>query len=97
MEYLSVFSPNAGKCGQNVDQSYSKYGLKEYCKHLSIAHMSTKIMSSTFDEFQYMIIENQLDVTLPKTWLGSILDYVKIPGYNIILFTKTENRNVVVE
>ena len=60
--------------------------------------MSTKIMSSTFDEFQYMINENQLDdVTLSKTWLGSILDYVKIPGYNIILFTKTENRNVVVE
>ena len=24
--YLSVFSPNAGKCGKNVDQSNSEYG-----------------------------------------------------------------------
>ena len=24
--YLSVFSPNAGKCGKNVDQNNSKYG-----------------------------------------------------------------------
>ena len=26
-EYLSVFSPNAGKCGKNEDQNNSKYGL----------------------------------------------------------------------
>ena len=25
-EYLSVFSPNAGKCGKNVDQNNSEYG-----------------------------------------------------------------------
>ena len=25
-EYLSVFSPNAGKCGKNVDQNKSEYG-----------------------------------------------------------------------
>ena len=24
--YLSVFSPNAGKCGKNVDQNNSEYG-----------------------------------------------------------------------
>ena len=26
-EYLSVFSPNAGKCGKNADQNNSEYGL----------------------------------------------------------------------
>ena len=25
-EYLSVFSPNEGKCGKNVDQNNSHYG-----------------------------------------------------------------------
>ena len=25
-EYLSVFSPNEGKCGKNVDQNNSEYG-----------------------------------------------------------------------
>ena len=25
-EYLSVFSPNAGKCGKNADQNNSEYG-----------------------------------------------------------------------
>ena len=25
--YLSVFSPNVGKCGKNVDQNNSEYGL----------------------------------------------------------------------
>ena len=24
-EYLSIFSPNAGKCGKNADQNYSEY------------------------------------------------------------------------
>ena len=26
MKYLSVFSPNAGKCGKNADQNNSEYG-----------------------------------------------------------------------
>ena len=26
-EYLSVFSPNTGKCGENADQKNSEYGL----------------------------------------------------------------------
>ena len=25
-EYLSVFSPNAGKCGKNLDQNNTEYG-----------------------------------------------------------------------
>ena len=44
--------------------------LKEYHKYLSIAHLNTQSMSSTFDEFQVLINENQFDtVTLFETWL----------------------------
>ena len=44
--------------------------LKEYHKYLSIAHLKTQSMSSTFDEFHAMINENQFDtVTLSEIWL----------------------------
>ena len=44
--------------------------LKEYHKHVSIAHLNTQSMSSTFDEFQVIINENQFDiVTLSETLL----------------------------
>ena len=59
-----------------------------YRKPISIAHLNTQSMGSSFDEFQIMINENQFDiVTLSKTWLRSnkhLRDYVKIPGYNFV-------------
>ena len=74
--------------------------LKEYHKHLSIAHLNTQSMSSTFDEFQVIINENQFDiVTLSETLLRENkqlpIDYVKIRGYN--LFHKNREQKLVVE
>ena len=61
---------------------------KEYHKHLSIAHLNTRSVSSNFDIFQVMINENQFDiVTLSKTWIRDnkhLPDYVKIPGDNFV-------------
>ena len=69
----------------------------EYRKHFSIAHLNAQSITSTFDEFQVMITENQFDiVSLSETWLCNnkhLLENVQA----IILFTKTENRNVMVE
>ena len=37
-KYLSVFSPNAGKCGKNEDQNNSEYGhfLRSECCKLKV-------------------------------------------------------------
>ena len=68
--------------------------LKEFYKHLSITHLNTQSMSSTFNAFQVMINVNQFDiVTLSETWLHDnkhLLDYVKIPGYNFVYKDKEQ-------
>ena len=60
----------------------------EYHKHLSIVHLNTQSMGSTFDEFQVMINESQFDiVTLSETWLRDkkhLLDCVKMPACNFV-------------
>ena len=37
--YLSVFSPNAGKCGKNADQNSSEYGVFLYSDNVVFAWM----------------------------------------------------------
>ena len=57
-------------------------------------------MSSTFDEFEVMANEYQYHiVTLSETWLrdNKHLLYTTLKYQVIILFTKIENKNVVVE
>ena len=53
-------------------------------------------MSSTFNEFQVMINENQFGiVTLSEWWLRDnkhLLDYVKIPGYNFVYENREQKR-----
>ena len=59
--------------------------LDELKKHISIYHLNTQSMSSTFDEFQLMINQTRFDViTLSETWLKNdkhLLEYVRLPGY----------------
>ena len=42
-------------------------------------------MTSTFDEFQFMVNESKFDIiTLSETWLKNdkhLLEYVNLPGY----------------
>ena len=70
--------------------------LKQHHKHLGITHLNTEFMSSTFDEFQVAINENQFDiVTLFGTWLHDdkhLLDYAKIPGYNLVYKNREQKR-----
>ena len=57
-------------------------------------------MSSTFNEFEVMANEYQYHiVTLSETWLrdNKHLLYTTLKYQVIILFTKIENKNVVVE
>ena len=59
--------------------------LDELQKHGSICHLSTESMSSTFDEFQFMMNQTNFDViALSETWLKNdkhVLEYVRLPGF----------------
>ena len=63
---------------------------KSHRKHLSIGHLSTQSMVSSFDEFTVMLQEHPFDIlTLSETWLKddvNLLNYVQIPS----LATRTE-------
>ena len=47
---------------EDMYQRKHRSTIKEYHKHLSVTHLNTQSMSSNFDRFQVMIIENQFDV-----------------------------------
>jgi len=70
--------------------------LEELRKHLSISHLNTQSMTSTFDEFQLMVHQTKFDIiTLSKTWLKNdrhLLEYVKLPGYNFTYRNRDEKR-----
>ena len=59
--------------------------LDELQKHISICHLNTQSIPSTFEEFQFMINQTKFDViTLSETWLKNdkhLLEYVRLPGY----------------
>eukprot|EP00111_Clytia_hemisphaerica_P013088 TCONS_00038423-protein len=61
--------------------------LKQNKHLLSIAHLNTQSMVSTFDEFMLFVDRYDFDViTLTETWLKDnpfLLDYVKIDGYEM--------------
>ena len=53
-------------------------------------------MSSTFDEFQFMINQTKFDViALSETWLKNdkhLLEYVRLPGYEFAYRNQDEKR-----
>ena len=57
----------------------------ELKKHISTCPLNTQSMSSTFDEFQFMINHTKFDVIiLSETWLKNdkhLVEYVRLPGY----------------
>ena len=60
--------------------------LEQYRKHLSIAHLKTQSIASTFPQFEVMLNSRNFDViTLSETWLKDnkdLLNHVQISGYN---------------
>ena len=53
-------------------------------------------MTSTFDEFQFMVNKLKLDIiTLSETWLKNdkhLLEYVNLPGYKFSYRNRDEKR-----
>ena len=70
--------------------------LQELKTHISICHLNTRSMTSTFDEFQFMVNESKFDIiTLSETWLKNdkhLLEYVNLPGYKFSYRNRDEKR-----
>ena len=70
--------------------------LKSHGKHLSIGHLNTQSMVSSFDEFNVMLQEHPFDIlTLSETWLKddvNLLNYVQILGYKFRYRNQNERR-----
>ena len=70
--------------------------LDELKKHISICHLNTQSMSSTFDEFQLMINQTRFDViAISETWLKNdkhLLEYVRLSGYEFAYRNWDEKR-----
>ena len=68
--------------------------LVELKKRISICHLNNQSMSSTFDEFQFMINQTRFDViTLSETWLKNdkhLIEYVRLPGYEFAYRNRDE-------
>ena len=70
--------------------------LKHHHRHISIAHLNTQSLVTTFDAFHLMLENHKFDiVALSETWLKDNkhqYEYVQIPGYNTV-FRNRENKN----
>jgi exonuclease III len=62
--------------------------LRKHPKHLSIMHLNTQSMVSSFNEFQTLVSDYPMDIiTMSETWLKenpALLDYVALSGYTAI-------------
>ena len=69
--------------------THHKESLKHHHRHISIAHLNTQSLVSTFDIFHLMLENHKFDiVALNETWLKDNkhqYKYVQIPGYNTVL------------
>ena len=70
--------------------------LQELKTHISMCHLNTKSMTSTFDKFQFIVNESKFDIiTLSETWLRNdkhLLEYVNLPGYKFSHRNRDEKR-----
>ena len=71
---------------------------KSHREHLSIRHLNTQSMVSSFDEFHVMLQEHPFDIlTLSETWLKddvNLLNYVQIRGYKFSYKNRNDRRGV---
>jgi exonuclease III len=85
---MPFFSCNIQPAQQQVSCDFiqdSITKLNTHRNHLSVAHLNTQSISSTFTQFEAMLKSHEFDViTLSETWLKDnsfLLNHVQIPGY----------------
>ena len=81
---------------QSIQNNVHSEALETNRNDLSIAHLNTQSMSSTFDEFQIMLYQHPFDIiTLSETWLRNdtnLLQYLQIPGYSFCYKNRDQRR-----
>ena len=67
--------------------------MKHHYRHISIAHLNTKSLASTFDAFHLMLENHKFDiVALSETWLkDNKHQYQYVSGYKTV-FQNRENK-----
>ncbi|CAB4036838.1 Hypothetical predicted protein [Paramuricea clavata] len=74
--------------------------LRNHPKHLSIMHLNTQSMVSSFNEFQTLVSDCPMDIiTMSETWIKenpALLDYVALSGYTAI-FNSRDTRFAAAE
>ena len=72
----------------NAPQCPHAQALTANPSHLSMMHLNTQNMTSTFDELSLLISDYPFDnVTLSETWLKNnqlLLNHVSIPSYAVM-------------
>ena len=70
--------------------------LKHHHRHISIAHLNTQSLVTTFDVFHLMLEYHKFDiVALSETWLKDNkrqYEYVQIPGYNTVFRNREKKK-----
>ncbi|CAB4018868.1 Hypothetical predicted protein [Paramuricea clavata] len=70
--------------------------LKEHLRHLSLMHLNTQSMVSSFNEFQVFLSQYPMDViTMSETWLKenpALLEYVSLFGYGAVFRNRDKIR-----
>ena len=81
---------------QTIQNNVHSEVLETNRNHLSIAHLNTQSMSSTFDKFLVMLYQNPFDIiTLSETWMqndSNLIQYVQIPAYSFCYKNQDERR-----
>ena len=98
---ITPISPRCATYEQNevaVDNYINTHvtKLQELKTHISICHLNTQSVTSTFDEFPFMVNESKFDIIiLSETWLKNdkhLLEYVNLPGYKFSYRNRDEKR-----
>ena len=81
-----LFNLDKSLGGENFDQCQYKFLIQNNPKKLSVGHLNTQSLCSSFDEFsEFMHLYKFNIMTLSEPWLKDdkhMIDYIQIEGYN---------------
>jgi hypothetical protein len=84
---MSDVDKNLNVSSEDISE-FVVYILKEHPRHLSLMHLNTQSMVSSFNEFQVFLSQYPMDViTMSETWLKenpALLEYVSLSSYGAV-------------
>jgi hypothetical protein len=84
---MSDVDKNLNVSSEDISE-FVVYILKEHPRHLSLMHLNTQSMVSSFNEFQVFLSQYPMDViTMSETWLKenpALLEHVSLSSYGAV-------------